>query len=311
MVYTNKPLPEKNVHIIDLNFQGIPGAIGVYLIPHRHGAVLVESGPASCMPLLEEGLKKFGWSKSEITDVLLTHIHLDHAGAAGWLAQQGTKIHVHRAGASHLANPEKLLASAGRLYGDQMERLWGATLPVPVENIHVVEDGQILEIEGLIFTVIEAPGHAFHHHAYRLGGILFSGDVGGVRLPNMNHVRAPMVPPEFQPMIWQQSLERLLEMDLSWIAPTHFGFFNDPAWQLTNLHRLLKDLEQWMEVNLSDDPPINVLNQRYLDWINYQSQADHLTPSQIEANEAANPSWLSPLGIQRYWQKTRQDHTGN
>jgi glyoxylase-like metal-dependent hydrolase (beta-lactamase superfamily II) len=303
-------LPDRDVHVIDLNFQGIPGAIGVYLVPHRHGAVLVESGPASTLPALDAGLLKYGFDKTEITDVLLTHIHLDHAGAAGWLAQMGAKIHVHKVGAPHLTDPTKLLSSASRLYGDQMERLWGKTLPVATEYLNVVESGQVIEIENLTFISVDTPGHAYHHNAYSLGGICFSGDVGGVRLRNLNHVRAPMVPPEFQPQIWRESLQHLRKLDLSWIAPTHFGFHNDPFWQLSVMDLFLKEIELWMEENMKDSPELEVLNERFLLWLDSRSKMDHLTPDEINANEAANPSWLSPLGIQRYWRKFRQDAAG-
>lgn len=299
------PLPQQNVFVIDLQFQAIPGAIATYLIPHPHGAVLVESGPASTLPELREGLKRFGMNLGDISDVLLTHIHLDHAGAAGYLAREGARIHVHPVGAAHLADPARLLNSAQRLYGDKMDELWGETIPVPADQILNAEGGQVIEIEGLTFQVMDTPGHAWHHNAYKLGGICFSGDVGGVRLSGLNHVRAPTVPPEFQPQVWRESLAHLAEVDIQWIAPTHYGFFDDPDWQLAKMDAVLGEVMEWMEANLSDAPDIDLLEQRYNAWIERTSQADELTAEQIRANEAANPSWLSPLGIQRYWNKNK------
>ena len=299
-------IPEENVHTLDLNFQSLTGAIAVYVIPHSHGAVLVESGPASTLTQLESGLRGLGIGLDEISDVLLTHIHLDHGGAAGHLAQNGARVHVHPVGAPHLIDPGKLLSSARRLYGDDMDALWGETLPVPAEMIRVAEHDQVVEIEGLCFKVIDTPGHASHHNAYLLEGMCFSGDVGGVRLSGLKHVRAPMVPPEFQPEVWRQSIKSLAQEQVRWIAPTHFGFFKDPAQHLARLDGLLKNLESWMENNLNDDPDIKALNRRYNAWIEHISRDDNLTDEQVKANEAANPSWLSPLGIQRYWRKRNE-----
>src|SRR5688572_8379493 len=126
-----------DVSILDLNFKGIPGAIASYLIPHREGVVLVEAGPGSTTDRLQARLGEEGYQLSDVTDVLLTHIHLDHAGAAGWLAGHGARIHVHPNGAGHLINPEKLITSATRIYGDSMDTLWGAFLPVPEERLSI------------------------------------------------------------------------------------------------------------------------------------------------------------------------------
>jgi glyoxylase-like metal-dependent hydrolase (beta-lactamase superfamily II) len=299
----HSPLPLQDVKVIDLCFQNIPGAIAVYLIPHRYGAVLVESGPGSTLPKLISGLKKHGMEAGDISDVLLTHIHLDHAGAAGWFAERGANIHVHPNGAEHLVNPEKLLRSAARVFGGKMESMWGKFYPVPSDHIIIHEDDEVFEIEKLEFRAFDTPGHAIHHHTYQYGQIGFTGDVGGVRLAQLRHVRTPMVPPEFHPEIWRQSIERLGRKDFRWIAPTHFGIFDDPQWQLSAVIQMLNDLDEWMKANLPGDPPIEILTQRYKKWIEDRSYADGLSCSLMTANEAANPSWLTPLGMQRYWNK--------
>ncbi len=254
------PLPLQDVKVIDLNFQNIPGAIAVYLIPHRYGAVLVESGPGSTLPELIRGLKRHDIEPGEVSDVLLTHIHLDHAGAAGWFAQHGANIHVHPNGAQHLVDPAKLLNSAARVFGELLEPLWGQFYPVPSDHILTHEDDEVFEIEELHFRAIDTPGHAIHHHSYQFGQIGFSGDVGGVRLSKHHHVRTPLVPPEFHPEVWRQSIERLRKLDLRWIAPTHFGFFDDPQWQLSAVIQMLNDLDNWMKTLLPFDPPIEILD---------------------------------------------------
>ena len=148
---------------LDLNFQGRAHATAVFLIRHTTGVVLIESGPGSTQSALEAGLAREGLAPGDVTHVLLTHIHLDHAGAAGWLARQGAEIYVHPLGAPHLLNPEKLLASARRIYGDRMETLWGEFLPVPEPQLRVTTDSQEIVIGQLKFVPIHTPGHAEHH----------------------------------------------------------------------------------------------------------------------------------------------------
>ena len=172
---------------LDLNFQGRRQAIASYLIRSGDAVVLIESGPGSTLPGLEAGLAKERLSPRDVTHVLLTHIHLDHAGAAGRLAQQGAEIYVHPVGAPHMLNPEKLLASAARIYGNRMESLWGEFVPVPEEKLHVVRDDEEIEIGELRFRPVNTPGHAGHHYAYIFEDICFSGDVGGVRIPAVAH----------------------------------------------------------------------------------------------------------------------------
>jgi glyoxylase-like metal-dependent hydrolase (beta-lactamase superfamily II) len=293
------------VHTLDLNFLGIPGTIAAYLIPQPRGAVLVECGPGSTKANLEAGLQAHGLSSRDISDVLLTHIHLDHAGAAGYLATQGATIHVHEVGAPHLINPERLLTSAARIYGDMMESLWGEFLPVPVDRLISHKDGDLIEIEKLSFRAIDTPGHAYHHFAYLLGEICFSGDIGGVRMGGTRHLRVPMPPPEFHLEKWRQSVERLKREKISILAPTHFGIYDDPDWHLDALTKALDEVEAWMEEIMPADPPDEQINEAFLSWSRERSLAEGLDPGLLELYEAANPSWMSSAGIQRYYRKHR------
>lgn len=294
-----------SVHTLDLNFQGLPGTIAAYLIPHTAGAALVESGPGSTIPHLQEALKYFHLSANDITHVFLTHIHLDHAGAAGWLARQGAKIHVHPVGAPHLVNPQKLLASASRLYGDRMDKLWGEFLPVPEDHLVILRDGDTIEIDDLQIHAIETPGHASHHLAYRLGDILFSGDIGGVRLAGNHLIRLPTPPPEFQPELWRQSIQRMQAEEIRAVAPTHFGIYYDGKAHLAGLEQGLRRIESWMEVTMPEDLPIDQLRERYIAWEQQDGVAQGLSQYTLRDYETANPSFMSADGIQRYWKKFR------
>jgi glyoxylase-like metal-dependent hydrolase (beta-lactamase superfamily II) len=297
------------VHTLDLNFLGNPGVIASYLIPHPHGAVLIESGPGSTVLALQAALRSHGLTSADITDVLLTHIHLDHGGAAGWFARQGARIHVHPFGAPHLIDPEKLLTSASRIYGDQMHLLWGEFLTVPEERVHIVQDGEEVEIEGLHFTAIDTPGHANHHFSYLFNDICFSGDIGGIRMQTVNHLRLPMPPPEFIPELWHSSLDRLLHEyqsgSFTHLAPTHYGIFADAGWHLTKLKQTLNEIETWIQIVMLENPSLEQLNHQFLEWTRQYSLRDGLDVETSALYEAANPSWMSSQGILRYWNKYR------
>jgi glyoxylase-like metal-dependent hydrolase (beta-lactamase superfamily II) len=300
---------KREVYTLDLNFLGVAGTIAAYLIPHAHGAALVECGPSSTVQNLAAGIERYGISVSEITDVLLTHIHLDHAGSAGWWARQGARIHVHPVGAPHLAEPDRLLASAEQIYGDQMDRLWGEFLPVPQESLVIHDDQELIEVEDLVFKALDTPGHAFHHFAYIFQDVCFSGDIGAVRVGGLRHLRLPMPPPEFYLELWRESLQKLSqaykEGEFTRIAPTHFGIFDDVDWHLTALRNLLDEVEHWIVNEMQTDPGVDELNERFLKWVEARAQRSGLSEEDIQAFETANPSWMSARGIHRYWHKVR------
>ncbi len=299
--------------VIDLNFQNVPHTIAVYLFRHNKGIALIESGPGSTVPALEKALKERGYTFADITDVLLTHIHLDHAGAAGFLARQGATIHVHPVGAPHMINPEKLLKSAGRIYGDMMDTLWGEFLPVPEDKIHIPQDEEDIVIGDLRFTPLDTPGHAYHHYAYMFEGVCFSGDIGGVRLPlpnGMKHLRLPMPPPEFHLEKWRESLQRLREAKPSAIVPTHFGPYEDVDWHLDAIARELDDVEGFLEMVMPQEPTIEELERKLEAWVLEKNQRDGIDPETHHAYETANPTWMSASGLARYWKKFRMPKEG-
>lgn len=294
-----------NIITIDLNFQGKTQTIASYLIKHSYGAVLVESGPGSSLSALEAALAKEGLSPRNITHVLLTHIHLDHAGAAGWLSRQGAEIYVHPNGAPHLLNPEKLIASATRIYGDMMDKLWGEFLPVDQDKLKIPNDAEEIVIGNLRFLPVNTPGHAEHHFSYILEDLCFSGDVGGVRIPGYAYLRAPMPPPELHFGRWRESLARLRSLKFARIAPTHFGIFDDAAWQIDELDKTLASMEKWLEGVMVSDPSIEELRGHFTDWMNNEAREKGLSEDVLRAYSLANPVGMSADGLMRYWKKVR------
>ncbi|MCX6059482.1 MAG: MBL fold metallo-hydrolase [Chloroflexi bacterium] len=290
---------------IDLNFQNKTQAIASYLIRHEYGAVLIESGPGSTLSALEAGLAKENLSPRDITHVLLTHIHLDHAGAAGWLARQGAQIFVHPNGAAHMLNPEKLIASATRIYGDKMQTLWGEFLPVAQDQLTVPQDGEEIIIGNLKFIAVNTPGHAEHHYAYLFEDVCFTGDVGGVRIPGYPYLRAPMPPPELHFGRWRESITRLRVLKFTRIAPTHFGIFDDADWQLNELQKNLDATEKWLEEIMPANPPVDELRAKLEGLMNEQCRAENLSEDVIQSYALANPIAMSADGLLRYWKKVR------
>jgi glyoxylase-like metal-dependent hydrolase (beta-lactamase superfamily II) len=290
---------------LDLNFQSYPLAIASYLIKHRGGAVLIESGPGSTLGTLEKVLGENGMTFRDVTHVLLTHIHLDHAGASGRLAQLGATICVHPAGAPHLINPDKLLASAARIYGDQMESLWGEFLPVPEEKLKILQHEEEIKVDGLRFVALHTPGHAEHHNCYLFEDLCFSGDVGGVRIPGYPYLRVPMPPPELHFEKWHATISTLRQSGFKRIAPTHFGIFEDPDWHLSRVEATLRATEKWLESVMPGDPPIEVLREKFAAWLGEEASALQLDEQVMNAYNLANPLGMSADGLQRYWRKYR------
>ncbi len=297
------------IHTLDLNFQGRPLAIASYMLEHSAGVVLVESGPGSTLESLQSVLQTHGYGLKDVTHVLLTHIHLDHAGAAGALAAHGAQIYVHPVGAPHMLNPQKLLVSAGRIYGDRMDTLWGQFLAVPEEKLTVLHDNDEVVVGKLRFRALNTPGHAEHHYAYQFEDLCFSGDVGAVRIPGYPYLRLPMPPPEFNLEKWRETLLSLRKMNFKRIAPTHFGIFDDVEWHLDSIHTALEEVEAWLLRNMPGDPPLETLKDSFLAWMDEQASREGLDPLVAEAYTLANPLGMSVDGLVRYWKKIRTAQT--
>lgn len=215
------------IHTLDLNFLGAPEAIAAFLLIGPAGPALIETGPGSTLPNLLDQLHKHGVAPGDIRDVLVTHIHLDHAGALGWWAQNGARVYVHHFGAAHVVDPSKLLASAQRIYGDMMGKLWGDYLPSPAERVQVLHDNAVVEVGGLRLVALDTPGHARHHLVYQLDDVAFVGDIAGIRIAGRPHTRLPTPPPEFEPEVWRQSVARLRAHNFKRLYLTHFGALDD------------------------------------------------------------------------------------
>lgn len=230
------------IHPIDLRFQGSPGIISAWVLRCGGEAALIETGPGSCLPALLSGLSELGLVPADIRHVFLTHIHLDHAGGAGWWAQQGAQLYVHAKGAPHLVDPGKLIDSASRIYGDQMQALWGGILPAPAERVTVMNEGDRVRVGDVEIEAWDTPGHARHHLAFVTEGGCFAGDVAGVRLTGSEYLSVAAAPPQFEPGAYVESVQRLLAAGLVRLNLAHFGEVLDPRDHLEKYVERIQDV---------------------------------------------------------------------
>jgi glyoxylase-like metal-dependent hydrolase (beta-lactamase superfamily II) len=297
-------MPPFNIHTLDLNFVGTPEAIAAFLVIGPGGPVLVETGPGSSLPAVLAGLAAHGLAPSDVKDVLVTHIHLDHAGAAGWWAGQGARVHVHHIGAPHLIDPSRLLASAQRIYGDQMPTLWGEFLAAPADRVRVLHDGDVIEAGGVRFRAFDTPGHARHHMLLRLEDVAFTGDVAGIRLAGRPHLRLPTPPPEFDLDAWRASLARLRQEQFARLYLTHFGLVEDAARQWDDVEALLAVVTDFVREALAAGADRDAIVARFAEFEEARQAADGIADEASRARYAViGPAGMSVDGLIRYWTK--------
>jgi glyoxylase-like metal-dependent hydrolase (beta-lactamase superfamily II) len=276
-------LPLAATRVIDLLHLGRERVIGCWQV----GDVLIDPGPASCIDTLLDAL-----GDQQPRALLLTHVHLDHAGASGSLVEiwPELEIYVHERGAAHLAEPARLLESARRLYGRDMDRLWGEFLPVPASNLRVLRGDETVLGQ---FEVAYTPGHASHHISYLHEGTAFVGDVGGVRVVPNGITIPPTPPPDIDVEAWHASLQRVAAWQPDRLAMTHFGESSDVDAQLAEVGRRL---DAWAELARTHD------QKGFIEAIQAEIAA-HAGPA-IAATyqQAAAPDQLY-AGLDRYWRK--------
>ncbi|GAB4401482.1 MAG: MBL fold metallo-hydrolase [Microscillaceae bacterium] len=290
------------IRTLDLYFQQNACTIAAYLLEGREGLILVETGPHSTLPHLEAEIAEQGFQMADVKSVLLTHIHLDHAGAAWHFAAQGAKIYVHPFGQKHLAQPEKLMESARRIYQDQMDTLWGEMRPIAASQLITVEDRAVLDIDGIAFTAYHTPGHANHHIAWYLDGVIFTGDVAGVQIGN-GPVIAPLPPPDIDLDVWQQSIQLIRDLQPKALYLTHYGAVLDYNAHLDALEQNMLGLAEWVKERWQSGASAEEMTPDFDAYCVAQLVDLGLTEVEIKQYQAANPAWMSVAGLVRYWQK--------
>jgi glyoxylase-like metal-dependent hydrolase (beta-lactamase superfamily II) len=279
--------------LLDLHHIGVERAIGAYLLRTEDGWALVDCGPSSTEHVLERELRTHGRRIGDLRHLLLTHIHLDHAGAAGLLVRRnpGLRVHVSEVGAPHLVDPAKLERSARRLYGEAFDTLWGAIVPVPEENVDVLGEA-VLELE-----VFAAPGHASHQVCFLApDGTLYPGDAAGVRIAPGRHVVPYAPPPDIDLPAWHKTLDEIVGRGPARLALPHFGVFDDVE---DHVARLRTRLDVWAE-----RVELGASAEQFVAAAEADVAADGETDTEYFTSHSP---WLpSYLGLERYWVKRRE-----
>lgn len=291
-----------DVSIIDLHFLNIEQAIAAYLIETSAGPVLIETGPHSSFPSLEKAIKAAGYEVQDIQHVFLSHIHLDHAGAAWVFAKHGAKIHLHPFGKRHLHSPEKLMASAKRIYKDDMDRLWGQMHPIPAEQLIEVAHEAVVTVGDHQFKALHTPGHAVHHIAWVVGDKIFTGDVAGVKIGG-GPVVPPCPPPDINVEDWEQSIALLKAEASKGLYLTHYGLIEDIDTHLNELLSILHIWADWIKPYYLEKADPQIITPKFQAFVQAQLLEKGVDEKGLQQYEAANPSWMSVAGLLRYWHK--------
>jgi glyoxylase-like metal-dependent hydrolase (beta-lactamase superfamily II) len=266
---------------------------------------LVDPGPSSCLETLTRGLAQQGAALADVRDILLTHIHLDHAGATGSIvrAHPHIRVHVHSRGAPHMIDPSGLLRSAARLYGDQMDRLWGACEPVPQANVVALEGGERIDAGGRRLEVAYTPGHASHHVSYfdAGSGVAFVGDTGGVCIDG-GYVLPPTPPPDIDVSAWRESVDRIEAWSPGSLFMTHFGIAPSVRPHLRALLANLETTAAWVKESLVEDGSDDERAARFAARLR-RTLRQQMTDAHIDAYPVAAPFEQLWLGLARYWRK--------
>jgi glyoxylase-like metal-dependent hydrolase (beta-lactamase superfamily II) len=297
------------IHILDTLWIGRPHAVASALLQSSGHRSLIDPGPASTLATLREQLQQHGLTVANLDAILLTHIHLDHAGATGALVKENPRlaVYVHSKGAHHMADPAKLLDSATRLWGTELPRLFGETLPVPSENLRTLEGGEILKLGTRELAVAYTPGHASHHVSYfdEHEGVAFVGDTAGIRIQNGAYILPATPPPDINLELWDASFARILARRPARLFLTHFGYAENPPEHLAEFR---ERLHHWAELagqallGSSGEPAASK---------NFVTAARAEMVSKLSATDADHYAFtagldLSFLGMARYLRKRAQ-----
>jgi glyoxylase-like metal-dependent hydrolase (beta-lactamase superfamily II) len=298
------------IDYVDVNFLGFPNIIATAVLHGAGGAALIDPGPTTSLPHLETALARGGLRMGDVRQILLTHIHLDHAGAVGTIvkAHPDIEVFVHERGAPHLSDPAKLLSSATRLYGQDMDRLWGAFLAVPAGRLRILRGGERIDVVGRTLAVAYTPGHASHHVSYfePSSRIAFVGDTAGIRRGQGLYVMPASPPPDVDLELWRESEARILEWDPDTLFLTHFGPFHGAR---THFQEMMDRLVEWSRTArrlVSDESLSEEQRQERFVAEAVQDLRRVVGVQDAEQYSRAGSIAYSWQGLSRYWRKKNE-----
>lgn len=299
------------IDIMDLGFMETEEIIASFLLTGEDSAALVETGPTTCVENLMQGLRDRGVAPEDIEQVFLTHIHLDHSGASGNLTEllPNATFYVHEVGYPHLVDPSTLLKSAGRIYGEEnMYEMFGEPQPVPEDRLEELKGGEEIEAAGGLLVAHYTPGHAYHHLVYLepRSGMLFTGDVAGVRLPGQSYVKPPTPPPEVDVEAWTGSIETIRKIAPESLCPTHFGSYEDVERHLSELEQRLEDWMLLVEERMDEERSQEDIAEELEAKGDEEMLREGAGPEESERYELAANYEMLVAGLMRYVSQQRE-----
>jgi glyoxylase-like metal-dependent hydrolase (beta-lactamase superfamily II) len=293
--------------ILDTRHLGRSGIIAATALKVNEGIALFDTGPESTFDNVVVDLRNAGLAPEDVRRVFLSHIHFDHAGAAWRFAELGATVYVHPRGAPHLLDPTKLINSATRVFGDDMQRLWGRIAPVPAERVRILEDNEVIRVSPFEIRAIATPGHASHHHVYHWDDSVFGGDIAGVRIGSGPPI-PPFVPPELHVESWRESIAKIRALDAGNLYLSHFGKVKGSiAEHLDALDERLARWAEWFREKISAGAHQEQLAREFTAIEHAELRAGGATEDDVQGYEAADPSYIAVGAASRYWKKYHPD----
>ena len=295
------------IHILDTRQLGHPGIVAATALETNDGIALFDTGPESTYENVVAAFRQSGSDPKDVRHVFLSHIHFDHAGAAWRFAELNAKIYVHPRGAPHLIDPTKLVESATRIFGDDMERLWGRIGPIPAERVKILEDNEIVRVPPFEIRAIATPGHASHHHVYHWDDNVFGGDIAGVRIGNGPPI-PPFVPPELHVESWLESIHKIRALKPSNLYLPHFGKVNAYVPDhLDALEERVNCWSEWLRDEIRAGSNEERLRAEFAEYEHSDLRARGASEEDVQGYEAADPSYMAVGAAIRYWKKYHPD----
>jgi glyoxylase-like metal-dependent hydrolase (beta-lactamase superfamily II) len=291
------------IHVLDTKHLDRPGIIAATALETDDGIALFDTGAAATFNNISAAMRAAGFSPNDVRHVFLSHIHLDHAGAAWCFAEQGATIHVHPRGARHLVDPSKLMESATRIFGDDMGKLWGEMRPIPADKVKVTDDRTAVRVGQFEVRSLDTPGHASHHNIYHWDDNIFGGDVAGVRLDDGPPV-PPFVPPELHIESWLESIERMRALQMTRLCLPHFGLVEgDLAAHCDALAERVQRWANWFRDELRKGRKESELIPDFAQYEARDIMESGAADDRVADYETADPSFMAVTASIRYWQK--------
>ncbi|PYK30787.1 MAG: MBL fold hydrolase [Verrucomicrobia bacterium] len=298
------------IHVLDTRQLGFAGIVAATALETDDGIALFDTGPESTFDNVIVDLGQVGFQPKDVRHVFLSHIHFDHAGAAWRFAQMGAKVYVHPRGAPHLIDPAKLIESATRIFGDDMQRFWGTIAPVPAERVKILEDNEVVRVPPFEIRAVATPGHASHHHVYHWEDNVFGGDVAGVRIGNGPPI-PPFVPPELHVESWRESIAKIRNLNPARLYLPHFGKVEGSiSDHLDKLDERVVKWSEWFKNKIRSGSNEEQLRSEFATLEHSEIEAFASAGSLVSLYEAADPSSMAVPAAIRYWTKFHSDALG-